>query len=280
MAESVTHTYAEMNPDELDQFDRDFADISKMYSSQETDNLIQLWTGTEILASMIQPAILKMQGPNPSLSDGEMEALQTDKGQALMHLGFYKQTQNNAPYLGRQLDAKGLGMDIIRPEDIYGANSTFFLWDQPTVGWTAIPAALFQIRSWCELGNPDASTLAAAPEITTIDPNDDHWALLIFGVMELGTSVDIYAFHSKTNGQPRVPVVMENQIRVGDITYARMSPVYLERTTNYALGLEFRGDLADVPTPIPKPWGLCYFTQKRALQGATQATGRNRCRAA
>jgi len=286
---AITRTYSSMGARELEQFDRDWAEISKMYSTQETDNLIQLWTGSEIMAEQIQPAIEKYQaaGENqdPNLSEAEAEALQTDKGQTLMHLGFYKHTQDDSPYDGRQPDSGAIGMDVIRPEDIYGVTaagvaSTFTLWDQPTAGWTAMPAALFQIRAWCHTLNPDGATLAAAAEIKTIDANDDDWALIIFGVIELTASVDAYALHMRTDAKPRGPFVLENQIRVGDVGYARIRPIYLDKKTNFAIGIETQGDLGDIPVHALKPWGLCFFTHTRSLAGSYAGAGRNRCRAA
>jgi hypothetical protein len=273
-----------MGDDELDQFDRDWAEISKMYSTQEEDNMIQLWTGSEILASEIQPGALKMQQDQP-LSDADLNALQTDKGQTLLHLGFYKKMKNDQVYLGRSPTAQGIGMDVIMPEDVYGVTAagvatTFTIWDQPTAGWTAIPAALRQVRAWCHTLNPDAATLAAAAEIITMDANDDHWAVLIFGVMELSASADIYSIHMRSNNQPKGPYVLENQIRVGDVGYARIGPIFLYKETPFAIGLEFRGDLADIPNCVPKPWGVTFFSHRRSLAGSYAGAGRNRCRAA
>lgn len=273
---SQNRTYADMSPDELMLFDRDFSNIARMYSSQEQDNLIQLWTGTEFSGLDIQPVIMKAsQEKGPDLSEKEFVILGTDKAQALLHLGFFKKTQDGKTYLGRHLDQTGIGMDVIRPEDFFGVNSNFTLWDQPTGGWTAMPAAQRQVRGWAELGNPDVVAFAAVTEIVTMDVNDDKWAILLFGVMELTNSTDVYAFHWQSNRKPRPPAVLENQIRIGDIGYARFGPIYIDHLEPYATGLEFRGDLAFVPVASPKPWGLCFFTNKRAL-----AEPRARARAA
>lgn len=268
--------YADMSNDELTLFDRDFSSIARMYSSQEQDNLIQLWTGTEFSGLDIQPVIQKASVVDgPDLAETEFAILGTDKAQALLHLGFFKKTQDGKTYLGRHLDQTGIGMDVIRPEDYFGFGSTFTLWDQPTAGWTAMPAAQREVRTWADLGEPDNALFANAVEITTMDANDDKWALLLFGVMELTNSTDVYAFHWQTNRKPRPPAVLENQIRIGDIGYARFGPIYIDHLEPYATGLEFRGDLAFVPVASPKPWGLCFFTNKRAL-----AEPRARARAA
>jgi hypothetical protein len=274
---SMTRQYADMSADELMLFDRDFANIARMYSSQEKDNLIQLWTGTEFSGLDIQPVIQKASvEKGPDLTEKEFAILGTDKAQALLHLGFFKKTQDGKTYLGRHLDQTGIGMDVIRPEDYFGVNSNFTLWDQPTGGWTAMPPAQREVRTWADLGNPDNADFVLAPvEIVTMDANDDKWALLIFGLMELTNSTDVYAFHWQTNRKPRPPAVLENQIRVGDIGYARFGPIYIDHLEPYATGLEFRGDAAFVPVASPKLWGLCFFTNKRAL-----AEPRTRARAA
>lgn len=271
--------YAYFDADELALFDRDMADIARMYSSQEQDNLIQIWTGTEFSGTQIQGVIdksIKLTA-GQKLPPDDSRILATDKAQALLHLGFYKNDMGGRTYGGRLLDSHGIGMDVIRPEDYFGDLSTFTIWDQPTLGWTAMPAALFEVRAWAERADPDTNAFGPPPmaEIVTIDANDDKWALLLLGVMELSNSTDLYAFHWQTNRKPRPPAVLENQIRVGDIGLSRFGPLYFEWETPYATGLEFRGDVGYVPVVSPKPWGLCFFTDKRAL-----ALPRNRPRAA